>query len=136
MNRLIPLIIIFSLTLGSCSTPQGATPTVVERNEPTATLTTVPTNTPNPDPSLTPTTPAVPTATIVSKPSTTPSPEVTASLPELISGQPVTITQVTMIDANKGWGIGHQTNNLLNMLICCHGNNILNCRITIPCFLK
>jgi photosystem II stability/assembly factor-like uncharacterized protein len=123
MNRLIPFIIIFSLTLGSCSTPPGATPTVVEQNEPTVTLTAVPTNTPNPKPSLTPTTLAMLTATTVTESSPTPLPEETVPLPELTSGLAVTITQIAMIDTFNGWGIGHQANSGDRILFTTDGGN-------------
>jgi photosystem II stability/assembly factor-like uncharacterized protein len=112
MKILILILSFLSLILGSCGTPPLEGGVETESRLPTILATDRPTDTPAPSITLQASTPTptafqtdTPTALL---PTATHHPSETPDLPSLIAGQPVTITQISMIDATNGWAIGHQ----------------------------
>ncbi len=108
MRRIVPLLIITAILLGSCTPPKGNTPARPEPDRPTSTAATTPTGETTP----TETRPPLPSATEEATPGHTPSTTTEhppgPKLAALDSGKPVTITVIHMLDERSGWGIGHQ----------------------------
>jgi len=108
MRRTIALLIVLSALLGSCNLPRAGTLAPHRQdahipdsaaapqgeNSQSNTRTPNPTNTQEPPPTPTPHPAEIPSG-----------PTLTA----LVSGEAVIITTIRMLDAQNGWGIGHQT---------------------------
>ena len=114
MNRLLFFFCIFCLTLGSCGILPAESGTETAGKFATIPTTDIPPVTP-----ASTQTPQVPTTPPTIHPSETPQdllqPTVTEQapldtfyLPALEASKPLTITQISMINAENGWAIGHQ----------------------------
>jgi photosystem II stability/assembly factor-like uncharacterized protein len=125
MNRMILLLLVFVLVTGACTltqrepTPETETQTVV----PTLTATPTETSAPSSTPTEVPAPPETSTPTASPEPFISPTPLETgvSDLIPLASGQPVTITQISMFDAANGWGIGDQAHSGDRILITADG---------------
>lgn len=115
MFRLYLFICLISLSLVSCGYSSAElAPDSNHKLMPSPSATDISTIAPEPTdtpelPTNTPSLHTTDTPTIISlQPTATSIPRDILALPTLTAGQPVTVTHISMIDAENGWAIGHQ----------------------------